>query len=90
MQVFILLITVDNKAILTVTVVQVQNFASSTKYRQFVQISHTNKALIAPQILGWGKRGYLAICLRLSDAQEPSQSTSLEWPFRAASLSQLS
>lgn len=62
-QVFILLITVHNKAILTVTIIQAQNFASSRKYTLFVQISHTNKALIPPQILVWGQRevlGYLS------------------------------
>lgn len=70
MQVSILLITVLNKAILTVMVIQDQSFASYSDYRQFVQISHANKALIPPQILGWGERGYLAIFLRLTDAQD--------------------
>lgn len=58
-KVFILLITVHNKAILTVTIIQAQNFASSRKYTLFVQISHTNKALIPPQILVWGQREVL-------------------------------
>lgn len=36
-----------------------------------------------------GERGkYLAICLRLPDAQESSQSNNSEWPFRAVGLSQ--
>lgn len=58
-QIFILLITVHNKAILTVTVIQVQNFGSSSKHTLFVWISHTNKALILPRILVWGEREVL-------------------------------
>lgn len=58
MCVFVLLITVLNKAILTLTVIQAQNFASS-KYTKYTQISHTNKALIPPQTLVWGEREVL-------------------------------
>lgn len=74
-QVFILLTTVHNKAILTLTVIQVQYLFHLVSTYLFV-----NKALVPPPVLLWHRGRCLAICQSLADAQEPSESSNLEWP----------